>query len=84
MLNRLMFVYFIQQKGFLDGNPNYLADRMQPCARKQAKESSIPSTASSCAACFMKAWGSTNGRAVLIWLADWRRALPQRWAVRRA
>ena len=28
MLNRLMFVYFIQQKGFLDGNPNYLSDRM--------------------------------------------------------
>lgn len=29
MLNRLMFVYFIQRKGFLDGNANYLADRMQ-------------------------------------------------------
>lgn len=29
MLNRLMFVYFIQRKGFLDGNINYLADRMQ-------------------------------------------------------
>jgi len=29
MLNRLMFVYFIQQKGFLDGNQNYLADRMR-------------------------------------------------------
>ncbi|MES1994052.1 MAG: Eco57I restriction-modification methylase domain-containing protein [Pseudomonadota bacterium] len=29
MLNRLMFVYFIQKKGFLDGNINYLADRMQ-------------------------------------------------------
>ena len=29
MLNRLMFVYFIQQKGFLDGNTNYLAERMQ-------------------------------------------------------
>ena len=29
MLNRLMFVYFIQRKGFLDGNVNYLADRLQ-------------------------------------------------------
>ena len=28
MLNRLMFVYFIQRKGFLDGNPNYLAERL--------------------------------------------------------
>lgn len=35
MLNRLMFVYFIQKKGFLDGNPTYLADRMQ-AVRKQA------------------------------------------------
>jgi len=29
MLNRLMFVYFIQRKGFLDGNPDYLTDRLQ-------------------------------------------------------
>ncbi|MBS3933566.1 MAG: hypothetical protein KGZ35_04355 [Truepera sp.] len=29
MLNRLMFVYFVQKKGFLDGNPNYLRDRLQ-------------------------------------------------------
>jgi hypothetical protein len=28
MLNRLMFVYFIQRKGFLDQNPNYLSDRL--------------------------------------------------------
>jgi len=29
MLNRLMFVYFIQKKGFLDGDENYLAKRMK-------------------------------------------------------
>ncbi|MFO1422920.1 MAG: DUF559 domain-containing protein [Candidatus Competibacteraceae bacterium] len=28
MLNRLMFVYFIQKKGFLDGDENYLRNRM--------------------------------------------------------
>ena len=28
ILNRLMFVYFIQKKGFLDGDENYLANRM--------------------------------------------------------
>lgn len=28
MLNRLMFVYFIQKKGFLDGDEDYLANRM--------------------------------------------------------
>ena len=37
MLNRLMFVYFIQQKGFLDGNPNYLANRMQVVREKAGK-----------------------------------------------
>ena len=36
-LNRLMFVYFIQQKGFLDGNQNYLADRMQVVRQKAGK-----------------------------------------------
>ncbi|MDS4057967.1 MAG: SAM-dependent methyltransferase, partial [Candidatus Contendobacter sp.] len=28
MLNRLMFVYFIQKKGFLDGDENYLRNRL--------------------------------------------------------
>ena len=28
MLNRLMFIYFIQRKGFLDGDPDYLRNRM--------------------------------------------------------
>jgi tRNA1(Val) A37 N6-methylase TrmN6 len=31
MLNRLMFVYFIQKKGFLDGNTDYLRDRLTKC-----------------------------------------------------
>jgi hypothetical protein len=29
MLNRLMFCYFIQKKGFLDGNKNYLNDKLE-------------------------------------------------------
>ncbi|NTV62048.1 MAG: SAM-dependent methyltransferase [Oscillochloris sp.] len=28
MLNRLMFIYFIQAKGFLNGNPGYLRERL--------------------------------------------------------
>jgi hypothetical protein len=28
MLNRLMFVYFIQRKGFLDGDPDYLKNKL--------------------------------------------------------
>jgi hypothetical protein len=34
MLNRLMFIYFIQKKGFLDTNVNYLRDRLQHCQRE--------------------------------------------------
>jgi hypothetical protein len=29
MLNRLMFLYFIQRKGFLDGDPDYLRNRLR-------------------------------------------------------
>ena len=29
MLNRLMFIYFIQKKGFLDGDPDYLRNRLR-------------------------------------------------------
>ncbi|MDD4035521.1 MAG: Eco57I restriction-modification methylase domain-containing protein [Candidatus Cloacimonetes bacterium] len=31
MLNRLMFCYFIQKQGFLDGNIHYLNDKLQEC-----------------------------------------------------
>lgn len=37
MLNRLMFVYFIQRKGFLDGNPNYLANRLAQVRQRAGK-----------------------------------------------
>lgn len=37
MLNRLMFCYFIQKKGFLDNNKNYLRDKLKACkAKKEA------------------------------------------------
>ena len=29
MLNRMMFIYFIQKQGFLDGDPDYLQNRLQ-------------------------------------------------------
>ena len=29
MLNRMMFIYFIQKRGFLDNNPDYLRDRLR-------------------------------------------------------
>lgn len=35
MLNRLMFCYFIQKKGFLDRNKNYLRDKLLACQAKR-------------------------------------------------
>jgi hypothetical protein len=34
MLNRLMFCYFIQKKGFLDNNTNYLREKLVECSEK--------------------------------------------------
>jgi hypothetical protein len=38
MLNRLMFCYFIQKKGFLDNNKNYLRDKLTACKEKKGKD----------------------------------------------
>ncbi len=38
MLNRLMFCYFIQRKGFLDNNLNYLKDKLTYCQHKKGKD----------------------------------------------
>jgi hypothetical protein len=38
MLNRLMFIYFIQKKGFLDGNSDYLRDRLNKCQAEQGTD----------------------------------------------
>ncbi len=37
MLNRLMFCYFIQKKGFLDKNHNYLQDKLKACQGTQGR-----------------------------------------------
>lgn len=38
MLNRLMFCYFIQKKGFLDKNMNYLKEKLTYCQTKKGKD----------------------------------------------
>ena len=38
MLNRLMFCYFIQKKGFLDNNKHYLREKLQLCQSKKGKD----------------------------------------------
>lgn len=35
LLNRLMFIYFMQWKGFMDGNQNYLADSLEKIKKLQ-------------------------------------------------
>jgi hypothetical protein len=37
MLNRLMFCYFIQKKGFLDQNLSYLRDKLNACQEKKGQ-----------------------------------------------
>jgi hypothetical protein len=38
MINRLMFVYFIQKKHFLDGDPDYLRNRLETCRKSRGKD----------------------------------------------
>jgi len=38
MLNRLMFIYFIQKKGFLNGDVNYLANKLKESKSKGANQ----------------------------------------------
>jgi hypothetical protein len=38
LLNRLMFIYFMQWKGFMDGNQNYLADRLSKIRAIKGKD----------------------------------------------
>jgi len=39
MLNRLMFIYFMQRKGFLNGERDYLRDRLTQCQREKGTDS---------------------------------------------
>jgi len=38
MLNRLMFIYFVQKKGFLDNDPDYLKNKLAQCRRELGKD----------------------------------------------
>lgn len=38
LLNRIMFIYFMQWKGFMDGNQNYLADRLQKIKKLRGQD----------------------------------------------
>ncbi|MEI9900634.1 MAG: hypothetical protein WDN31_11515 [Hyphomicrobium sp.] len=57
MLNRLMFIYFMQRKGFLDGNINYLREKLAACQARSGEDQSIRFTATSCCALFHEGLG---------------------------
>lgn len=38
MLNRLMFIYFLQKRNFLDGNRDYLRDKLHETQKKRGKD----------------------------------------------
>lgn len=38
MMNRLMFIYFIQKKGFLDNNKDYLRERLKKIQQQKGKD----------------------------------------------
>ena len=38
MLNRMMFIYFMQRKGFLNGQRDYLRDRLASCQRERGRD----------------------------------------------
>jgi hypothetical protein len=38
MLNRLMFIYFVQKKGFLSNDPDYLKNKLAQCRRELGKD----------------------------------------------
>ena len=40
MLNRMMFIYFVQKQGFLDGDPDYLRNRLAMVQRQQCHNGS--------------------------------------------
>ena len=63
MLNRLMFIYFMQRKGFLNGERDYLRDRLHPLREERARTSSIPSTATSCSRLFHEGLGRSRATA---------------------
>ena len=76
MLNRMMFIYFVQKKGFLDGDPDYLRNRLAMVQRPSARTAMVGSTSSTacfCVGCSTRDWGSPRLSAPLIWPRYWGR-----------
>ena len=63
MLNRMMFVYFVQKRGFLDGDLDYLRNRLKHGSGTEAGTgASSSSITSSFCDCSTRDWGSPKLR----------------------
>ncbi len=72
MLNRLMFIYFIQKKGFLDGDHDYLRNRLD-AADAQGQDKFDPSTGTSCCALFLEGFAQAEASAAPSSTSCWAR-----------
>ena len=84
MLNRLMFIYFIQKKGFLDGDRDYLRNRLGRCAGARQGQVRLASTATSCCRCSIEGLRQARTRTPELDALLGQRALPERRPLRAA
>lgn len=52
LLNRLMFIYFLQKKEFLNDDPNYLRNCLTKLRQQKGRDRFYSSTAITCLSCF--------------------------------
>jgi len=70
MLNRLMFCYFIQKRGYLDNNIHYLQNKLKEVKSKAGRKISFTAfTGISYLSCFIRVLGSRRRKEIclLIW-----------------
>ena len=68
MLNRMMFIYFIQKRGFLDNDPDYLRNRLHRMQTSHGKDRfQTFYRLDSCCGCSTMGWASPRPTARLNW-----------------
>ena len=73
MLNRMMFVYFIQKQGFLDGDRDYLRNRLSRLRSEGAPAVSSSSIGYSSCGCSTRDSASPKPTALPTWSSCWGR-----------
>ena len=65
LMNRLMFIYFMQRKGFMDGDKNYLANRLQRVQESIGKDKFLTFFRGFLLPLFHAGLGSNSGKEAL-------------------